>query len=235
MDQILELCQSIAMNIESEALANADFVEEQANFFLDLALDTHRQLLANARSEGGSLVVPFDQHGSWQIVHPIGEKAWQLLENLNLEQEYERATWFTHSSTYTFTLCLSSCALYFGNWFMNPSYLNHLAQLRSTYRTSCSRGCLRWIGWGKTHECLATAVCRECSVFGTNVKNKSYVSVCIHKPLEVCKHRLWLVDMRLSLMLWLQTKPRISSDQGALCKKHFRETIGKASEMDEAS
>ena len=94
MDEILSLAESIANGIEAEALANEEFVEEHAIFLVDLAIDTHNKLVADARAAGYFYIGVVPLGNNWEITHPIGKKAWDIMKEMRLDDESKRASWF---------------------------------------------------------------------------------------------------------------------------------------------
>ena len=94
MDEILSLAESIENGIGAEALAKEEFVEEHAIFLVDLAIDTHNKLVADARAAGYFYIEVVPLGNNWEITHPIGKKAWDIMKEMRLDDESKRASWF---------------------------------------------------------------------------------------------------------------------------------------------
>ena len=86
--------EQLFADIEAEALANEEFVEEQALFLVDLAIETHNKLVADARAEGYFYIEVVPLGNNWEITHPIGKKAWEIMKDMPLEDPPKRASWF---------------------------------------------------------------------------------------------------------------------------------------------
>ena len=86
--------EQLFADIEAEALANEEFVEEQALFLVGLAIQTWTRLQSDVSRMGNFYIQVVPLGNNFEITHPIGKKAWEIMKDMPLDDPSNRASWF---------------------------------------------------------------------------------------------------------------------------------------------